>query len=135
MVSNTTTHDSLKKILAQTLTDTEVVTVESSVEAMDLLNKGEVIAYSADQIVLIGLLMTSEQPDRYYISGNLYSFEPLALAVRRNDADFRLVADRVLSQLYRSGGIVPIYRKWFGRISDEVPSAVAAAYELNSTPE
>ena len=135
VVKNTTTHESLKKVLAQTLTDAEVVTVKSSVEAMQMLNAGEIVAYTADQIVLIGLLMTSEQPDQYYISGNLYSFEPLALAVRRNDADFRLIADRVLSQLYRSGGIVPIYRKWFGRISNEVPSAVAAAYDLNSTPE
>ena len=135
VVGNTTTQEHLKKVLAQTLTDTEIVSVESGFEALVLLNKGEVVAYTADQIVLIGLLMTSEQPDQYYISGNLYSFEPLALAVRRNDADFRLIADRVLSQLYRSGGIAPLYTKWFGRISNEIPSAVAAAYELNATPE
>ena len=135
VVSNTTTHDSLTAILTKTLTDTEIVSVDTGVEAMNLLSTGEIAAYTADQIVLIGLLMTADQPEQYFISGNLYSYEPLALAVRRNDADFRLIADRVLSQLYRSGGIVPIYSKWFGRISDEVPSAVAAAYDLNSTPE
>jgi ABC-type amino acid transport substrate-binding protein len=102
---------------------------------MELLKSGEVTAYTADQIVLIGMMMTADQPKRFLVGGNLYSFEPLALAVRRNDADFRLIADRVLSQLYRSGEIAPIYGKWFGKISDKVPSAIAAAYEINATPE
>ncbi|MEJ2176982.1 MAG: amino acid ABC transporter substrate-binding protein [Gammaproteobacteria bacterium] len=135
VVANTTTEEALESVLKQTLTDTEVVTVESAAQGMELLNAGEVAAYTADQIVLIGMLITADQPNRFHVSGNLYSFEPLALAVRRNDADFRLIADRVLSQLYRSGGIVPIYRKWFGEISDNVPSAISAAYEINATPE
>jgi ABC-type amino acid transport substrate-binding protein len=135
VVANTTTEEALRSILKQALTDAEVVIVESAVQGMELLKSGEVAAYTADQIVLIGMLMTADQPTRYLVGGNLYSFEPLALAVRRNDADFRLIADRVLSQLYRSGGIGPIYRKWFGQISDKVPSAIAAAYEINATPE
>ncbi len=135
VVANTTTEESLRSVLKQTLTDTEVVPVESAAQGMELLNSGEVAAYTADQIVLIGMLMTADQPNRFLVGGYLYSFEPLALAVRRNDADFRLIADRVLSQLYRSGEIVPIYKKWFGQISDNVPSAIAATYEINATPE
>jgi len=135
VVANTTTEESLRSVLEKTLTDTEVVTVESAAQGMELLNTGEVAAYSADQIVLIGMLMTADQPNRFLVGGNLYSFEPLAFAVRRNDSDFRLIADRVLSQLYRSDGIVPIYKKWFGEISENVPSAIAAAYEINATPE
>ena len=38
----------------------------------------------------------------FEIKPHVFSFEPFALAVRRNDADFRLVADRVISDLYRS---------------------------------
>ena len=135
VVANTTTEEALRSILKQALTDAEVVIVESAVQGMELLNSGEVVAYTADQIVLIGMLMTADQPNRFLVGGNLYSFEPLALAVRRNDADFRLIADRVLSQLYRSGEIAPIYRKWFGKISEDVPSAIAAAYKINATPE
>lgn len=135
VVANTTTEEALNRILKQTFTDTEVITVETAVQGMELLNAGEVVAYTADQIVLIGMLMTADQPNIYLVGGNLYSFEPLAFAVRINDAEFRLIADRVLSQLYRSGDISPIYRKWFGQISDKVPSAIAAAYEINATPE
>ena len=135
VVANTTTEEALRSILKQAMTDAEVVIVESAVQGMELLKSGEVAAYTADQIVLIGMLMTADQPNRFLVGGNLYSFEPLALAVRRNDADFRLIADRVLSQLYRSGEIAPIYGKWFGQISDNVPTAIAAAYKINATPE
>ena len=99
-----------------------------------LLSK-EVDAYSSDQVVLIGLVLTHAGDEKFIISKELISYEPFALAVRRDDADFRLLADRVLSQLYRSGQIIAIYEKWFGGFSDEVPNLVEAMYLLNSVPE
>jgi hypothetical protein len=45
----------------------------------------------------------------FVIKSTVFSFEPFALAVRRNDADFRLVADRVISDLSRSKKILEIY--------------------------
>jgi ABC-type amino acid transport substrate-binding protein len=65
----------------------------------------------------------------------MFSFEPFALAVARDDADFRLVADRALSQLYRSGQIAGIYNRWFGRFAKKPPVALKALYQLHATPE
>ena len=48
---------------------------------------------------------------------------------------FRLIADRALSQLYRSGQIGGIYKKWFGRFAKRPPDALRALYQLNATPE
>ena len=135
VVSSTTTEESLRKILQKSLTDAEVVVVESAAQGAEKLDQGEVAAFSSDQVVLIGMLINTDQPERYLVGGSLFSFEPLALAVRRNDADFRLIADRVLSQLYRTQQIAPIFKKWFGQFSKKVPSAITAAYEINSTPE
>jgi glutamate/aspartate transport system substrate-binding protein len=92
-------------------------------------------AFSSDQVVLIGLILTAEDRKAFGISAELFSFEPFALAVRRNDADFRLVADRVLSQLYRTGDIAQIYDKWFGVIQGRMPAMLEAVYRLNATPE
>jgi len=135
VVRDTTTVEALKSALKETLTDAEIVLADSAAQGFNMLREGEVAAYSSDQVVLIGLLLTSENPKRYGVSEKVFSFEPFALAVRRNDADFRLVADRVLSQLYRSGQIVPIFRKWFARFGDNIPSAIAAAYQINATPD
>lgn len=132
---DTTTETVLKSALEQTLVEAEVVVVDSAVQGFDMLSSGDVAAYSADQVVLIGLLFTSNAPQKYGVSEITFSYEPFALALRRNDADFRLIADRVLSQMYRTGGIIQIYKKWFGRFSDKIPSAIAAVYQINATPE
>lgn len=129
----TTTEKVLKKMLKESLTDAEVVLVSSSAEGVEALKSGEIDAFSADQVVLIGLAMTSGE--KFAIASEVYSYEPFALAVRRNDADFRLVADRVLSQLYRSGLILETYNRWFGRFAKKRPPIFDALYQLNATPE
>ncbi len=92
-------------------------------------------AFSADQVVLIGLVLMAKDREGFGVSPNFFSFEPFALAVRRNDADFRLVADSVLSQLYRTGQIKEIYNKWFGIFAKKKPVMIEALYRLNATPE
>ena len=136
VVSNTTTIEVLKGALNDMLVDAEVVPVSSAIEGMALLDKGEVSAFSSDQIVLIGQIIIRENSEKkYFLSKKLFSFEPFALAVRRGDVDFQLVSDRALSQLNRTGQIVEIYRKWFGRIAEKPPIALRALYQLNATPE
>jgi ABC-type amino acid transport substrate-binding protein len=135
VVKDTTTIEVLKGALTNSLTEAEVIPVDSAADAINSLLNGKIDAFSSDQVVLIGLVLTSKDKGDFYISTELFSFEPFALAVRRNDADFRLVADRVLSHLYRSGQIIQIYRKWFGRFSKKAPAALGALYRLNATPE
>ena len=131
----TTTIESLKRALKEAVSDAQVVPVVSAAEGVAALEAGKVDAFASDQIVLIGLVVTNESPEKFGIAGELFSYEPFALAVRRNDSEFRLLTDRVLSQLYRSGQITPIYSKWLGGLSDEVPNLLEAMYILNSTPE
>ena len=76
-----------------------------------------------------------EGKQKFGIASDIFSFEPFALAVRRNDADFRLIADSVLAQLYRTGEISPIYAKWFGKFTKKVPPLLEAMYVMHSTPE
>ena len=135
VVKGTTTEKVLDAALKQTATDAEVVVVDSAAQGFNMLKEGQVAAYCSDQVVLIGLLLTSESPRSYGVSEHTFSYEPFALAIRRNDADFRLLADRVLAKLYRSGQILEIYGKWFGQFSKQIPSAIAAVYQINATPE
>ena len=109
--------------------------MDSSAGVLKALENSEIDAFAADQVVLIGLALTSENPEKYEILQDLFSYEPFALAVRRNDADFRLVADRVISDLYRSKNILKIYNKWLGRFSSGRSSAFEALILINSIPE
>ncbi|MBW1822357.1 MAG: amino acid ABC transporter substrate-binding protein, partial [Deltaproteobacteria bacterium] len=114
VVKDTTTAVVLKQLIRETSTDAEVILFNSAKESIDALRKKKIDAFSADQVVLIGITSKAHDPMNFVIDPNVFSFEPFALAVRRNDSNFRLVADRVISDLCQSKKILPIYNKWIG---------------------
>jgi ABC-type amino acid transport substrate-binding protein len=135
VVKSSTTYTALKELFQDPEITADIVLVESRAEGLKALEEGKVDAISADQVVLIGMALKSGNPESFSILPSLISYEPFALAVRRNDADFRLEADRVLSRLYRSKKIMPIYFKWFGLFSSQIPPAFEAVIQISAIPE
>jgi glutamate/aspartate transport system substrate-binding protein len=135
VVKATTTAVELKKLFQDTSIDAEVVLFNSAKEGIDALRKKKIDAFSSDQIILIGLALKEQDSMNFEIKSEVFSFEPFALAVRRNDADFRLVADRVISELYRSRKILEIYDKWIGKFFRKRLPIYDAMIKLNATPE
>jgi glutamate/aspartate transport system substrate-binding protein len=135
VVRGTTTAVALKELFQETSTDAKAVLFDSAKEGIAALRKKEIDAFSSDQIVLIGLALKERDPMDFAIDSNVFSFEPYALAVRRNDAEFRLVADREISNLCRSKKIVDIYDKWIGNFIGQRLPIFDAMIKLNSIPE
>ena len=135
VVRDTTTVVAVQELFREVSANVSIILLNTTAEGLSALKKGEIDAFSADQVVLIGLAMAADDPDTFSILPDLFSYEPFALAVRRNDADFRLIANRVISHLYRSKQILAIYDKWFGKFSATTPSAFNALIQMNVIPE
>jgi glutamate/aspartate transport system substrate-binding protein len=135
VVSGTTSETALKNALGKSLIDAKVVSVPSREEAMKQLHAKQVDAFASDQIVLIGQVMQAPDPKRYSLATELFSYEPYAFVVRRNDADFRLVANRALAQVYRTGQIEQLYGRWFGQAGVRRSPVLAAMYAIHALPE
>jgi len=135
VVKDTTTIKTLAKALKKSGSNAKVIPVVSATEGINAVVKGKVDAFASDQVVLIGLVTTHKNPKQFDIAKQLFSYEPFALAVRKNDSEFRLIADRVLSELNRNGTIISIYSRWFGQFTKEMPSLLEAMYIINSTSE
>lgn len=135
VVKSSTTVAALQEIMKETATKAEVVLFDSAQEGLDALRSKKIDAFSADQVVLVGMALKEPDAKGFVIDSSVFSFEPFALAVRRNDADFRLVADREISSLYRSKKIVAIYDKWIGQYIGQMPPLFEALIKLNATPE
>lgn len=135
VVQNTTTAAELKKLFQKTSVNAEIILFNSTDQGFAALKKEEIDAFSADQVVLIGLALSTDNPGNFSVLSELFSFEPFAFAVRRNDADFRLIADRVISDLYRTKQIIEIYNKWFGEFSTNRSSGFSALIQINAIPE
>lgn len=135
VAKGTTTVDQLTRHLADKLVDAEIVIVNDRSEGMKQLNRGDIDALASDQIVLIGQVIESVNPQRYSIISEIFSYEPYGFALRRNDADFRLVVNSALAQVFRSGEEGEIFYKWIGRIGISVPPILAAMYQLGAIAE
>jgi len=135
VAKGTTTEQKLRAYLAETAIDAEIVILGDRTEGWARLNQDNVDAMASDQIVLIGLIMSSQDPTRYWLDSEIFSYEPYAFVVRRNDADFRLVVNRALAEVYRSGDYADIYYEWIGKAGIEVPPVVAVMYQLGALPE
>ena len=135
VVKATTTAVALNKLIEETSTDAQVILFNSAKESIDALRNKKIDAFSSDQVVLIGLALKENDPMNFAIKSEVFSFEHFALGLRRNDADFRLVADRVISELYRSRKILEIYDKWIGKYTQKRLPIFDAMIKLNATPE
>lgn len=134
VIPGTTTEKSLRAALTKSYVNAKVVEVKSHAEGMAALEAGEVSAYASDRVLLVGLLVTTKNPERLAIAPEQFSYEPYGFALRRNDADFRLVANTALARLSRSGIVLKIFDRWFGSLGKPSP-ALLTMYLINATPE
>ncbi|MCV6596327.1 MAG: amino acid ABC transporter substrate-binding protein [Mangrovicoccus sp.] len=132
----TSTHEALTVLLEAEGIKAEFVSFDDKDAAMAALTAGEVDVYAADQVVLIGkVLSQTDESLNYFLAGDLFSFEPYALALAYGDTEFKLVADRALARLNRSGLVLALYKQWFGSFGQSPTAAQRALWQLGATPE
>jgi ABC-type amino acid transport substrate-binding protein len=117
VMRGTSTATGLEAYLKENAIDARVVLVDDRETGMNRLRRGDVDALAGDQIVLLGdALQALERDDAasFSFSDELFSYEPYAFMVPRNDADFRLVVNRALAKMFRDGQQARIYQNWIG---------------------
>ncbi len=92
-----------------------IISANGHAEAFQMVETGRAVAFVMDDILLAGLAAQSRAPGDYAISADALSVEPYGIMVRKDDRAFKAVADRAMSDVYRSGQINAIYTKWFER--------------------
>jgi ABC-type amino acid transport substrate-binding protein len=87
--------------------------------------------FFADRAILVDAAQSSTSADDLLVIERLFTSEPIALALGRNDDNFRLVVDRALSKLYTAPEFETLYLKWFGEPDD----ATKSFFRMNALPE
>ncbi len=122
VIPETTTERRLRPMLQERLINAQLVPIRDARDGRERLEAGEVDAVAGDRLVLIGQVAEAGKPGDFAILDADFSVEPYAFAVPRNDADFRLVVNTALAQIYRTGEVDRIFRRWFG--DDSEPTAL-----------
>ena len=130
----TTTEAAVRNALQKAFVTAQIVPVKDHGEGLSALDAGTIDAYASDRTILIGLAATAADPTKYAIAEQYLSYEPYGFMLKRGDAPFRLAVNRVLSSLYRSGEIMQIYNRWFGKLGSP-GNLLVAMYALHALPE
>jgi polar amino acid transport system substrate-binding protein len=87
--------------------------------------------FFGDRPILLEAAAGSASAADLAVLDKLFTYEPVALTLGRNDDDFRLVVDRALSRAFKSDDFPDVYSKWFGAPDD----AVLTFFRQNAMPE
>ncbi|HEX6141719.1 MAG TPA: amino acid ABC transporter substrate-binding protein [Geminicoccaceae bacterium] len=135
VAQGTTNERAIKDVIAEKGLDVNVLNVKDHAEGFLALETDRVDAYSTDHILLHGLISKARNPEQYAVVGRFLSYDPYAIMIRRDDSAFRLVVNRTLSALFRSGEIFEIYQKWFDPIGAPPGDLLEAAFVIQALPE
>ncbi|WP_431320007.1 amino acid ABC transporter substrate-binding protein [Rhizobium sp. YTU87027] len=112
--ASTTTGTTLREALATQVSKTKLADFETHEDGLKALEDHKIDAYIADQALLISLAKRAHDPSSLEIGDRLFTHEPYAIALPRDDADFRLLADRALTEFYLSEDFLPLLETYFG---------------------
>jgi ABC-type amino acid transport substrate-binding protein len=131
VIPGTTTERALRAALDLAEAKATIVPVVRPDEGAAAVREGRADAYAGDRIVLTQLMLRTSELS---VLPDDFSFEPYAIVVRRDDADFRLAVNRALVDLYKRGDIDQIFQQWLAPLGR--PSAlVNAMFYLNALPD
>jgi ABC-type amino acid transport substrate-binding protein len=134
VIPGTTTERALKDAMDKSAMSVQLVPVKDHSDGRTALESKTADAYASDREILIGLVLTAQNPANFALVDRYFSYEPYALMLRRGDPDFRIAVDRSLARLYRSGDIIVIYRRWLGALG--APGALElATWAIGGLPE
>lgn len=108
--SGTTTLDALNNSLAAASIEADVVEFADHAEGMAALEADEIMAYFADQSILMNLVMSRDDAADFKVFDQILTVEKHGLAMRRGDTDFRLAVDAGLSVLFEEGAFQEVYQ-------------------------
>jgi ABC-type amino acid transport substrate-binding protein len=132
VLTGTTTETTLREGLAAVRINATVVPVRDHRDGIGLLEGQKVDAYFADRAIIAALLYEGGRPG-FTLSKQYFSYETHALALPRGDDAFRLLVERALARLYRSGRINAILAKTFGNTPPG--EMLRTMFIINSLPE
>jgi ABC-type amino acid transport substrate-binding protein len=114
--------------------NTTLVAVGSGDEALAALESGKADAFASDRLLLVGAVSKAKDPRSLTLLADQLSIEPYGIVLPRGDSSLRLAVNTALAQIYGSGEIDEIFRRWFGQFGPP-PAILDAAYLLGSFPE
>src|SRR5262245_7231362 len=127
VIRGTTNERALEAQAKRRQLNVTLVQVGSGDEAMAALEGGKADAFASDRLLLVGAIAKAKEPRSLALLPDQLSIEPYGIVLPRGDSSLRLAVNTALAQIYRSGEIDEIFKRWFGQFG-QPPAILDATY-------
>ena len=90
-----------------------ILTSKDIAEGFLLVETDRADAFVMDDILLAGLIASSQAPGDWRIIDDALRTEPYGLIIRKDDPEFKALVDKTLVAMMKSGQFAELYAKWF----------------------
>jgi len=91
----------------------KLVLTKDHAESFAMLETGKADAFIMDDVLLYSLRAGSKEPEKYSVTRDALTIEPLSIMLRKDDPAFKKVVDSEVTRVILQGEINAMYRKWF----------------------
>jgi len=136
LAQGTTNEKAVKAAIAEhNVKNVDILPVKDHDEGFLALRTDRVDAYSTDDVLLYGLIRKAKNPDDYAVVGDFLSYDPYAIELPQNDSQFRLLVNRTIASLARSGEIHEIFKKWFDPMGIPMSDRLRTSFDVHTLPK
>ncbi|WP_322058562.1 glutamate/aspartate ABC transporter substrate-binding protein [Paraburkholderia sp. J63] len=111
--AGTTSERLLRKMNQDKSMGMNIISAKDHGESFMTLSTGRAVAFMMDDALLAGERAKSNNPGDFVIVGTPQSREAYGCMLRKNDPEFKKVADEAIAKVETSGEADKIYKKWF----------------------
>jgi len=120
--AGTTNADVMRRLSAQAAPPFTVTEAPDLASAYAMLAVGRADAFASDDILLAGLIATQPDGQRFRIADEYLSFEPYAIALRRDDPAFSSLVRQSFERMAQEGRLTALYNRW---LTEPLPTGVS----------
>ncbi len=135
-MQGTTNERFIQALIAErNIPNVKIVQTRDAAEAILTFETRRSDVLYSEEVVLNGLASKSRQKNEFTVVGDFLTVDTYGLMMRRNDADFRLLVNRTLSEMYKRGDMEKLYKKWLEPIGFSMTDLARASYKLGAIDE
>ncbi|HET7880300.1 MAG TPA: amino acid ABC transporter substrate-binding protein [Acetobacteraceae bacterium] len=127
--TGTTNAEALRRLADRVTPPIKVVETPGLDQAYAMLVAGKAEAFASDDTLLAGFIATRPEGHSFQIVGDYLSFEPYAIALRRDDPAFAALVRDAFARMAGEGTLNRLYARW---LVDRLPTGETLAVPMSA---
>ncbi len=109
----TTNVTELRKVNDARVLGMKIIEAKDHGEGFAMVEAGKADAFAMDDVLLYGFRANAKNPSDYTVVGDMLTVEPYAIMLSKDDAEFKRLVDRAMTNIILDFDAEKLYRKWF----------------------